>query len=160
LEQVASDENSYDNNVGFFKQAFYIAPKTPGLGVSPAPRGPLELSKVEISDRSLTYRDTADVSATLLTSGTPVSGITAAFYDGDPQKGGRRFGVERIPYIAADSSYDVATTYHTSTCGVHRLFVVVDEGKPTEIVRRATPVRVACERPPTSGGVRISVPAQ
>ncbi|MGH9697257.1 MAG: hypothetical protein ACRD5Z_24145, partial [Bryobacteraceae bacterium] len=67
------------------------------------------------------------------------------FYDGDPHEGGRRFGVERIPYIAADTSYDVATTYRTNTCATHQLFVVLNEGRAGEIVRRAPPVRVDCK---------------
>ncbi len=145
LEQIASDKNSYDNNVGFFKQAFYIG-QAKGLGTTPpAARQPIEVGKADVSAHTLTPHDTITVSATLMTSSAPVSGITAAFYDGDPQKGGRRFGAERVPYIAADTSYDVATTYRTNSCGTHQLFVVVNEAKAGEIVRRAHPVRVDCK---------------
>jgi hypothetical protein len=66
------------------------------------------------------------------------------FYDGDPRQGGRLFATERIPYIAANARHSVQTTYQSNTCGVHQLFAVVNEGKPSEVVRRAQPVRVAC----------------
>jgi hypothetical protein len=145
LEQIASDKNSYDNNVGFFKQAFYIG-QASGFGAPPpAAQGLIEVGKADVSAHSLTPHDTITVSATLSTSSAPVSGITAAFYDGDPQNGGRRFGAERVPYIAADTSYDVATTFRTNGCGTHQLFVVVNEGKAGEVVRRAHPVRVDCK---------------
>jgi hypothetical protein len=146
LEQIASDKNSYDNNVGFYKSAFYIAANNNGVGAPPpAATGLIEVGKVDVSARSFTPHDTIAVSATLSTSGAPVSGITAAFYDGDPQQGGRRFGVERVAYIAADTSYDVAATYRTNACAAHQLFVVLNEGKAGEIVRRAPPVRVDCK---------------
>lgn len=145
LEEIASDNHSYDNNVGFYKQAFYIAPNTPGVGAPPpAARGLIDVGKANVSVRTITPHDTTAVSATLSTSGGPVSGITAAFYDGDPRKDGRKFGVERVPYIAADTSYDVATTFRTNTCGTHHLFIVLNERKAGEIVRRTPPVRVDC----------------
>ena len=66
------------------------------------------------------------------------------FYDGDPQKGGQLFDVERVPYIAADAQYLVQTTYKSNACGVHQLFAVVNKGKPTQVVRRAHPAQVNC----------------
>lgn len=148
LEEIASDKNSYDNNVGFYKQVFYIATNTPGVGAAPtATRGLVDVGKVDVSDRTITPHDTVAVSATLSTSSDPISGITAAFYDGDPKKGGRKFSVERIPYIAANTSYDVAATYRTNACGTHQLFIVLNERKAGEVVRRAPPVRVDCKTP-------------
>jgi len=145
LEQIASDKNSYDNNVGFYKFAFYIGNSDSGVGATPPVRGGLiDIGKVDVSARSFTSHDTIAVSATLSTGGAPISGISASFYDGDPKEGGRVFGVERIPYIAADTTYDVATTYLTNTCGTHQLFVVLNKGRSGEIVRRAPPVRVNC----------------
>jgi hypothetical protein len=144
-EECQSDGNCYGNNVGFYKQAFYIFSKSTGLGAPPpSAQGPLDIGKIDVSARRITPRDTISVSATLSSGGTPVSAISAAFYDGDPGDGGVRFGVERVPYLSADASYDVAATYRTNSCGTHELFVVLNQGKPNEIVRRAPPVRVDC----------------
>jgi hypothetical protein len=66
------------------------------------------------------------------------------FYDSDPDKGGQLFAVKRVPYIAANARYLVQTIYRSNTCGVHQLFAVINRGKPSEVVRRAHPVRVAC----------------
>ncbi len=146
LEQIASDKNSYDNNVGFYKFAFYIANANDGAGATPpGARGLIDIGKLDVSARRFTPHETIEVSGTLSTSGAPISGVSATFYDGDPQEGGRVFGVERIPYIAADTSYDIATTYRTNACGTHQLFVVLNKGRAGEIVRRAPPVRLDCK---------------
>ena len=53
--------------------------------------------------------------------------------------------MELIPRIAQGTPYSIAKSYRPTTCGVHELFAVVNKGKPSEIVRRAEPVRVACK---------------
>jgi hypothetical protein len=166
-EQCQSDGNCYSNNLGYYKQIFYIAPPpgssaaalsaTPqALGAAPQALGAVvgaatpggkalvDIGKVDVSARRITPHDTIEISATLSASGAAASGISANFYDGDPQKGGRLFDVERIPHIRQDDLYPALASYQTSTCGTHQLFVVVNQGKSTEIVRRAPPVRVVC----------------
>ena len=54
------------------------------------------------------------------------------------------FDVEKIPYIGQGDPYRIETLYRTNSCGVHQLFAVVNAGKPSEVVRRAPPVRVSC----------------
>jgi hypothetical protein len=115
------------------------------------PPGPInatvEIGKLDVAANRITLRDTVVLSATLSASGAPASDVSVNFYDGGPDQGGRLFAVERIPYIAADAQHLVQTTYRTDTCGVHQLFAVVDRSKPSEVVRRAQPVRIACATP-------------
>jgi hypothetical protein len=147
LEECQKDGNCYSNNVGYYKQIFYIAqPAGSGLQGAPPPSGPasLDISKVELSARRITPHDTVAVSATISADGADASGISANFYDGNPREGGRLFDVERIPHIAQDASFPVLASYQTGSCGTHELFLVVNGGKSNEVVRRAPPVRVEC----------------
>jgi hypothetical protein len=135
----------YSNNLGLYKQVFYIAPPAL-LGARPGPtNGTVEIGKIDVSADRITPRDTDTLSATLSASGAPASGVSVNFYDGDPQKGGQPFDVESLPYMPANAQYLVQTTYKSNACGVHQLFAVVNKGKPSQVVRRAHPVQVDCK---------------
>jgi hypothetical protein len=142
-EECQSDGNCYGNNLGLYKQIFYIAPNSPGAAPPPT-NASLDIGKVDVSANQVTPRDTVVLSATLLASGAAASGVSVNFYDGDPDNGGRLFAVERIPHISADAQHLVQTTYRTNACGVHQLFAVINRGRSSEVTRRAHPVRVDC----------------
>jgi hypothetical protein len=144
FEECQPDGNCYGNNLGLYKQIFYIAPNSPGAAPPPTSVS-LDIGKVDVSANQVTPRDTVVLSATLSAEGAPASGVSVNFYDGDPNNGGRLFAVERIPHISADAQHLVQTTYRTNACGVHQLFAVINRGKSSEVVRRAQPVRVACK---------------
>ncbi len=151
LEECQSDGSCYSNNVGFYNQTFYIYPPKDSLG-APAPlpptplsRTPVDISKLETSVHQVTPGDHVILSATLLASGGAASGANVYFYDGDPKQDGRVFASERIPHIAADTPHQIQAVYGSNTCGVHQLFAVINRGRPSEVVRRAHPVRVDCK---------------
>lgn len=106
--------------------------------------GSVTVGKLGVSADRITPRDTVVLSVTLSTSGAPASGLSVNFYDGDPDQGGQLFAVEPIPYIAPGAEQMAQTSYQTNACGVHQLFAVVNQRKPSEVVRRAHPVRVVC----------------
>jgi hypothetical protein len=124
----------------------YISVPAPAQpATAPEPTNALvDISKLDVSSNQITPGDTAVLSATVSASGAAASGVSVNFYDGDPDKGGQLFAVKRVPYIAANARYLVQTIYRSNTCGVHQLFAVINRGKPSEVVRRAHPVRVAC----------------
>ena len=146
VEECQPDGHCYSNNVGLYKQIFYIAPNSLGAAPGPLPtHASLDIGKVDVSANQVTPRDTVVLSATLSASGGAASGVSVNFYDGDPDNGGRLFAVERIPNIAVDAQHLAQTTYKTNACGVHQLFAVVNRGRSSEVVRRAHPVRVDCK---------------
>ncbi len=135
----------YSNNLGLYKQVFYIAPALSLGGPSGGTNGTVDIGKIDVSADKVAPGKVAVLSATLSASGGSASGISVNFYDGDPNDGGQLFAVERVPHIAADTPYLVQTTYQSSSCGVHQLFAVINKGKPSQVVRRAHPVRVDCD---------------
>jgi hypothetical protein len=136
--------NCYSNNLGFYKQVFYIAPPL-ALGAAPGPtNGTVDIGKIEVSASQVTTGGNVVLSAILGSKDASAAGVSVNFYDGDPQEAGRLFAVEQVPYIEADAEYMVQTTYKSDTCGVHQLFAVVNQGKPSQVIRRAHPVRVDC----------------
>jgi Tol biopolymer transport system component len=58
--------------------------------------------------------------------------------------GGVVFGLERVPYVAENDSYQVEAPYSAGACGKHELFVVVHEGTPDEVVQSVGKVKVDC----------------
>jgi hypothetical protein len=102
------------------------------------------IGELEISANRVDLGDNVVASAMLFGNGRAASGLDAIFYDGDPRQGGRAIAVQRIPYITDNARYKVETVYHSRNCGVHELFLVVNRGRPNEVVRRAPPLNVAC----------------
>jgi hypothetical protein len=144
-----ANEQNFSNNIGLFYQEISVLKPTTTpspLGAVRHPRppeAPLEVGKIDISARRANVSDHVIVSATLLPSGE-TSGVTVNFYDGDPQDGGRMFRETRVPYIAENAPHRIRAAYRAETCGTHQLFAVVNQGKNSEVVRRAPPLHVNC----------------
>jgi hypothetical protein len=139
------NEETYSNNVGFYNSVLHVL-SPPALGAEPGPTTTeVEIDKVDVSGQAAMPPGPAvKVSAMLRAGSKDASGLTVWFYDGDPNSGGTVFNGERVPYIPANRTFRVLALYHAPSCGTHELFLVVNRGTRNEIVRRADPVRVAC----------------
>ena len=147
LKSLAGVEaETYSNNVGFYNSAFYVFPEqsvtreTIGDG-EPAT---IHLADTRESEKRVFQGQTLDITAKLRAENSSASGVTALFYDGNPHAGGTVFGLERIPYIAQDGTYEVEAPYSAGACGKHELFVVVHEGTPDEVLSRIGKIKVDC----------------
>ena len=148
---VAAFEDSYDNNVGFYKSAFYVFPKPSGSLVarkkpgSKKPPPALEMPPPTVSGHTIGRSERIVVDTSLVTGDQPIDGgVTVRFYDGDPAKGGKAFDLERIPYLRARDAYRVSVPFASDTCGPHHLFVAAARGTAFETIERAQPVIVRC----------------
>jgi hypothetical protein len=142
FEECQPNGQCYSNNLGMYKQVFYVASNS--LGALPPATGTLDIGKVRLSEHPAKPGTNSVLSATIFARGAAAEGVGVNFYDGDPSEGGRLFAVERIPHIDANSEYLVETTYESSTCGVHQLFAVVNRGKPSQVIRRVQSLRTPC----------------
>lgn len=160
-ENVASladvQEEAYSNNVGFYDSKIYVLPpgdtsaglgsessSNPGDGHKPA-RTAVNIGKIGVSGTpTIAPGPAVKVSATLRAGSVPADTTTVWFYDGDPNAGGKEFSAERVPYIPADGTFMVGAPYRAQTCGKHDLFIVVNQGTASEVVRRASPVHIPC----------------
>jgi hypothetical protein len=135
----------YSNNVGTFKQVFYIegpsvaadqqiatsepptltlaglviAPPAPRLGLPPA------------EEQGPTYGGPYgkhQVSVTLQSGGSRLSSMQLLYYDGDPAHGGQLFDWELVPYVGAGSQYVNRVPYTPQACGVRTIYVVAKMG--------------------------------
>jgi FG-GAP-like repeat/PEP-CTERM motif len=160
-QQAASlsdiQEEAYSNNVGFYNSKLYVqgpsAASTALLGTStgtPATvlqptRTAVGIGKISVSGTAAVAPGPAvKVSASLIGGPVNADTTTVFFYDGDPAAGGKEFSAERVPFIAAQGSFQVGAPYRAQTCGIHNLFVVVNQGTSSEVVRRADPIRIPC----------------
>ncbi len=138
-------EEVYGNNVGFFRMAFYVQPKATGVGVSPGTQsGAVNLSKVSLPASTMLPGEHMIISAMLSAEDIGAAGPSVLFYDGDPQAGGSIFGFDQASYVRPNDDYKVSSIFQAKTCGSHQLFLVVNQGTSTKIIRRAPPVQVDC----------------
>ncbi|HSU43257.1 MAG TPA: hypothetical protein VLN42_03485 [Casimicrobiaceae bacterium] len=148
---VAPFEEPYDNNVGFYKSAFYVFPKPGGSLAakakpgSPKPEPAFRMTSPTVSVHKLGRGERIVVDLSLVTGDQPIDGgTTVRFYDGDPAKGGKAFDLERIPYLRARDAYRVSVPFASDQCGPHHLFVAAARGSAFETIERAPPVIVHC----------------
>ena len=148
---IAPFEEPYDNNVGFYKSAFYVFPKPSAplvakkkpVRVKPAAAFAMTSPTVSVHKTGRSERIVVDLS--LVTGDEPIDGgTTVRFYDGDPAKGGKAFDLERIPYMRARDQYRVSVPFASDECGPHHLFVAAASGTAFETIQRAPPVIVHC----------------
>jgi hypothetical protein len=133
----------YSNNLGLYHQIFRIASRNLVGGPLPG-NSSVDIDKVTLSATKVAATDDIVISAALTATSGEASDVSVNFYDGDPEEGGRLFEVQSVPDIPQYEPYRIQTVYRAKTCGVHQLFVVVNAGTPSEVVRRAQPIRAAC----------------
>jgi hypothetical protein len=135
---------AWSNNVGLYKLAFSILPPL-GAGGSPESQPvPVDIGKIQLSATRGRLNEPIIVAAPLSVASSAALGVSARFYVGDPDKGGKLFDVETMPYLEANQGRDATVIYRPSTCGTHELFVVVNKGLGDEVKRRSQPIRVRC----------------
>ncbi len=142
-------EEEYSNNVGFYNSVFYVQKNEADIAQASSSNGEpatIDIAKTRVPDKRVLQGQAVDVSAEVSAEANSASGVTALFYDGDPHGGGSVFGLERIPYIAENGTYQVEAPYRAGACGKHELFVVMHEGTPDEVVSLPRRVRVDCAR--------------
>ena len=141
LEECQAD-GCYSNNLGIYHLPYYIDAAGLGQPGPPRPPGAYSLGKINLSTTRPVIGQDVNVSVSFSPGG--LQGALFSFYDGDPNRNGRAFATESLPNITKGSQPLIRTTYRANQCGVHQLFAVLNQGKPTEIVRRAEPIRVSC----------------
>ncbi len=147
LKSLAGVEaETYSNNVGFYNSAFYVFPE---LSVADATNldgepATIHIAETRLSGKRVFQGQMVDVSAQVKAENNSASGVTALFYDGDPHAGGVVFGLERIPYVAENESYQVEAPYRAAACGKHELYVIVHEGTPEEVLWSLGKIKVDC----------------
>jgi hypothetical protein len=147
LKSLAEVEaETYSNNVGFYNSAFYVFPEPSVADLTNLDGEPatIQIAETRLSGKRVLQGQIVDASATVTAENNSASGVTALFYDGDPHDGGVVFGLERIPYIAENESYQVEAPYRAAACGKHELYVIVHEGTPEEVLWSLGKIKVDC----------------
>jgi len=147
LVDASKFEESFSNNVGFYRLPFYVFNPSKGTPLLSASNGPddVRLDLVKVSGDSIEIGQSVAVSALLHGGARSSSGITAVFYDGDPQRFGKAFDAERIPYLRAGDTHEVKVSFRPQVCGFHQVFVSIGKGTPFEATSGPAQVQVKCE---------------
>jgi hypothetical protein len=133
----------YSNNVGFYKQPFFVCPQEVCPQARARARAPSPAAEtVQIAPRRVSTFESATVTTTLVARESDLHGVLVVYYDGDPQQGGEAFDAELIPHVRAHHAYVNRVKFRPRTCGPHTVFVVAQG----TMLGTAT-LEVDCRRP-------------
>ena len=148
FSNVSAFEEAYSNNVGFYKSAFYVFPKS-GESSTLAKRAatPFKMTPPRLSSYRVDRGERIIVDTSIITGDDAMKGgVTVLFYDDDPRKGGKVFDTEHISHLRARDSYRVSVPFRSDQCGQNKVFVVAGKGTAFETSGRSSPVIVDCGR--------------
>ena len=126
----------YSNNVGSFKQTFFV--QAPGAAAGRAANGAagqvvaaepptVTLAAMQVvaptPPLSVGPLGKHQVTATIRSGAEAEDAVEVLYYDGDPANGGKLFEWELLPHIAAGSQYVNSVTYNPQSCGAHTIYV-------------------------------------
>ncbi|MEQ9619826.1 MAG: VCBS repeat-containing protein [Deltaproteobacteria bacterium] len=127
------DVQDFSNNVGLYKQVFYVQPPPPAaLSLTSSSSGEeltringasVEVESVTASPFKIVPGERSGIDAIIKTIGTAADDVTVSFFDGDPDNGGELFDQEEIPHIRTDSSFVAFASFSPQECGFHNIFV-------------------------------------
>jgi hypothetical protein len=145
----------YSNNVGTFKQVFYVQPAggsgaqaaSGALGASAAPTLTLAVEQTQPPQAPLpTMAGPLGkylVTATLDGGSEPLSAVQLFYSEGPLSGPSDTFDWEHVPYVGAGKRFVNAVIYTPPACGVRKLNVVTLVGTQ-EIMNSTTVVNVPC----------------
>jgi hypothetical protein len=135
---------AYSNNVGFYgyNTPLFIAPQSGVLAATASEAGSLVIEHITVPTEPLLLDQKALVNAQLRTDENRSGPILVAFYDGDPQHGGKAFDFHHISHVRANDTYLSKGIFRPQTCGEHTIFVVAGPASAAPATAKAT-VQVA-----------------
>jgi len=152
------DMTSFSNNVGIYKQPFYIASK--GLGATPSGSTEVSVRKVDVRKQSIDLGQSVEVFGSLHngSKGKSIDGLSVYFYDGDPATGGKLFDIDRVAHVRDDADYKVRARFTPKTCGMHDIYVkAMNSAMEGDTGASATQLRVRCTIPPNQNYLPTSL---
>lgn len=128
----------YSNNVGVYKQLFYVKPLTPAQVAADQVLTPaLALDGIASLRLESAMVLKHQLSTTVRNAGTaPMQPLYLFYYEGDPAAGGRLYDWEMIPYMAPGGAHVNRIVYTPQACGSRTVYVVASGGgvRDTEAV--------------------------
>lgn len=118
----------YSNNVGLYKQMFYINPPNPGNVLNPKIPS-LKMDKVQLSQSQVLLGTKVTISG-LFRSKNIADALDVLFYDAKGKKN-QLFDEDQITHIRANGSALVKTVYRATSCGAHTLSLLEPASRVT-----------------------------
>lgn len=115
----------YSNNLGYYNQIFTVgAANSVGSPGRPNIRPSLILSQVGLREGRRPLRDhTAKISARLRSTGQEIREAFAYYYDGNPDRNGVLFDMQKIDHIPSGQGVVDTANFTPKTCGPHFIYV-------------------------------------
>lgn len=123
---------SFSNNVGFFKQVFYVqAAATPGPLTGAPELSPLlkkptwELKRLRVTPARVRPNQKVVVSADLVSRHAASEDVLVQFVDRESR---RIFDTDMVTHIDAKDTHQISVPYRTASCGTHDIQIIVEPG--------------------------------
>jgi hypothetical protein len=148
---MATLEEIYSNNLGFYNQVFHIYPKSGSTAAQattpPAGEVGAQITAVGSAARRVKRGERTLVAATVRTGSRDLNGgLKVGFYDGDPSHDGELFGLHHVPHLRADSTYDFRVSFRSSACGWYTLYIIAGDGTRHEHTAQLKLIRIVCTK--------------
>lgn len=147
IESGQNVQTSFTNNLGFWKQAFYVAPRT--IAEEPvisADLGKIAIDNLTIEKNDIFVDDEILVEADIRSIGTSSEALAVTLDEGHPDDTDQIYDIEVMSHIAADSSNKFRVTYQPTRCGERDLYLSAGpEGPSAPTATMASiPLNVIC----------------
>jgi hypothetical protein len=115
---------AYSNNVGMYgvNSPFFIFAAQTGTETAQASKGSVQIMNVKTS-RKLFLEQREKVTTELRANEGPLDSVRLAYFDGNPQKGGKLFDVQSIAHMDPGVNYTHRAFFQPEACGEHTLYV-------------------------------------
>jgi len=147
LESGQNVQTSFTNNIGFWKQAFYVAPRTIAEEpVTSADLGEIVIDNLTIEKDDIFVDDEIVVEADIRSMGARSEAIAVTLDEGHPDDTDQIYDIEVMSHITADSSNKFRVTYQPARCGERDLYLSAGpEGPSAPTATMASiPLNVIC----------------
>jgi len=130
-----SETTTYSNNVGFLKVPFYIAPKSSLLAGANtrSVAGELVIQNLTIMPDHADLGQEVVISGEIFAKGGAAQAVIVHFLEHDPEHDTSAFDIENLPFIRPNEAYHFRVPHRETSCGTHRVWLVVNHGRDNEV---------------------------
>jgi len=124
LESGQEVQTSFTNNLGFLKQAFYVAPETISEELlTSAEVGEIVIENIKIGSNDIFVDDEILVEADVWSIGARADALAVTLNEGHPDDTDQVYDIELMSHILADSSNKFKVLYQPKLCGERDLYL-------------------------------------
>ncbi len=147
VEAGQNVQTSFTNNIGYWKQAFYVAPDTVINEIlTTADTGEIVIENITIEENDIFVDDEILIEADVWSIGARSEALAVTLDEGHPDDTEQIYDIEIMSHILADGSNKFSVPYQPKRCGERDLYLSAGPEGPSEptATRASITLNVLC----------------